>query len=195
MLEHLLGKYPNQNQGWPDGFEGGIAHRLDVPTSGQLMVAKSPQILSAIREDFTHKNLLKRYRFLTVKQVPWTHHDIDFPLAHHPSNRRKMVVQRGKTTPHRGKWISAHTTFHHLTSRDGIHLWEATMRTGVMHQIRLHAAIAGLALLGDRLYGGGQSPDYFPSDFALHHFGIESTRWDVEPIPVPEWWPDWTHSI
>ena len=85
-----------------------------------------------------------------------------------------MVVQRGRNTPHRGKWMSAVTRFQHLKS-NGVHLWQATMCTGVMHQIRLHATIAGLALVGDTLYGGGATPSYFPSDFALHHCGIEST--------------------
>ena len=195
MLDQLLCDHPMQKQQWPTGFEGGIAHRLDVPTSGQLLVAKTPRVLSALREDFSRKNLLKRYRFLTLKDVSWTQHEISLPLAHHKTNRRKMVVQRGNNTLHRGKWFPAHTTFYHLASKDGVHLWEATMRTGVMHQIRLHAAIAGLALLGDRLYGGGQPPDYFPSDFALHHCGIESKRWAVEPVCLPVWWPAWTHSI
>ena len=195
MLAHLLREHPRQNQVWPTGFEGGIAHRLDVSTSGQLLVAKTPQILSALREDFSKKNLLKRYRFLTIKEVPWKHNEIAFPMAHHKSNRRKMVVQRGKNTPHRGKWLPAHTTFNHIASKDGLYLWEATMKTGVMHQIRLHAAIAGLALLGDRLYGGGGPPEYFPSDFALHHCGIESQRWSVDAVAIPEWWPDWTHGI
>ena len=195
MLDLLLRDHPMQRQEWPSGFDGGIAHRLDVSTSGQLLVAKTPEVLAALREDFTNKRLLKRYRFLTSREVSWTEHGISLPLAHHKSNRRKMVVQRGKNTPHRGKWFSANTSFHHLASRGGIHLWEATMRTGVMHQIRLHAAIAGLALLGDRLYGGGESLTYFPSDFALHHCGIESTRWQIRSVCLPEWWPDWTHSI
>ena len=79
-----------------DGFEGGIAHRLDVATSGQLLVAKTPEALSALRADFAQKNLRKHYRFLTTKEVPWKQHEISFSLAHHKSNRRKMVVQRGR---------------------------------------------------------------------------------------------------
>jgi hypothetical protein len=77
-------------------------------------------------------------------------------------------------------------------------MWEATMKTGVMHQIRLHAAIAGLALVGDRLYGGGDAPSFFPGDFALHHCGVVSERWNVPTVPLPDWWPLWTqksHSI
>ena len=192
MLERMLLERPSQQQEWPEGFAGGIAHRLDVPTSGQLLVAKTPTILTELRDDFSNKRLFKRYRFLTRKSVDWTEHQIDLPLAHHKNNRRKMVVKRGSMTPHRGKWLPATTNFQHLESRDGLHMWEATMRTGVMHQIRLHAAIAGLALVGDRLYGGGEAPEFFPSDFALHHYGIRSNKWQPPVVPVPQWWPDWT---
>jgi len=194
MLEIMLAERSEQQQDWPAGFEGGIAHRLDVPTSGQLLVAKNPSILTELREDFTNKKLLKRYQFLTRKSVEWTAHQINFPMAHHKTNRRKMVVKRGHNTPHRGKWLPATTNFQHLASQNGLHLWEATMRTGVMHQIRLHAAMAGLALVGDQLYGGGKAPEYFPSDFALHHCGIQSEKWQVPFIPVPKWWPDWTKT-
>lgn len=194
MLEQLLLHHPAQQQVWPVGFEGGIVHRLDVATSGQLLVAKTPEVLSTLRTDFTQKRLRKHYRFLTTKDVTWKEHEITFALAHHKSNRRKMVVQRGRNTPHRGKWIPAVTRFQYIDSKAGLHLWQATMSTGVMHQIRLHAAIAGLALLGDTLYGGGETPSYFPSDFALHHCGIESTKWNVPVVPIPNWWPEWTHS-
>ena len=69
-----------------------------------------------------------------------------------------MVVQRGRNTPHRGKWMSAVTRFSTSSkSKNGMHLWQAMMCTGVMHQIRLHAAIAGLALV-EILNGGGATP-------------------------------------
>lgn len=68
------------------------------------------------------------------------------------------------------------------------------MQTGVMHQIRLHAAFAGLALVGDRLYGGGESPDFFPADFALHHVGLHGQHWEPAPVPTPDWWPVWVQK-
>ena len=55
------------------------------------------------------------------------------------------------------------------------------MRTGVMHQIRVHAAFLGLALAGDRLYGGG------PGGFRLHHVGLSGGRWSTSSVPLPAW--------
>ena len=200
MLTELLTQFPQQESSWPVGFDGGIAHRLDVSTSGQLLVARTETQLEELRQDFMKKQLLKRYVFLTQKTVPWTTNTLSFPIGHDKQNRRKMIVQRGQNTPHRGKWYSAQTQLTFIasasdsTSASGLHLWQATMRTGVMHQIRLHAAFAGLALVGDRLYGGGDSPSYFPSHFALHHCGIQSERWNVPDVPVPAWWPKWTQN-
>ena len=60
LLHRLLQKYPEQeNKGWPDGFEGGIAHRLDVATSGQILVALDPEHLIEMRALFAKKKLQK----------------------------------------------------------------------------------------------------------------------------------------
>ena len=63
------------------------------------------------------------------------------------------------------------------------------MQTGVMHQIRAHAGFAGLALAGDRLYGGGQPPADFPVPFALHHVGLVGPGLAPPPVDPPRWWP------
>ncbi len=87
-----------------------------------------------------------------------------------------MVIERGRATPHRGRWYDADTRLRHL----GGPLWEAVIVTGVMHQIRLHAASVGLALSGDRLYGGrGDEP------FRLHHCCLGGIG-DC-PRSEPEW--------
>jgi hypothetical protein len=64
------------------------------------------------------------------------------------------------------------------------------MSTGVTHQIRVHAAFAGLALAGDRLYGGGGSEPDWPVPFLLHHLGLRGPDVEDAPMsPVPEFWP------
>lgn len=182
---------------WPTGFEGGIAHRLDTATSGQLLVAKTMDTLIALRREFTEKKLQKHYVFLTQKQVSWTENTVNFAIAHDKKHKKRMVVQRGSNTEHRGRWLAASTHFRIIGKHREWCLVHATMHTGVMHQIRVHAAITGLALLGDSLYGGGASPSFFPSDFALHHVGIMSDMFALEQhmVSVPTWWPEWTREI
>lgn len=166
---------------WPVGFEAGIAHRLDNATSGALAVADDLRELEALRAAFGGHHLSKTYRFLTWASVPWDQNRCDRPIAHARRHRGRMVVQRGAATPHRGAWMPAATTFRH---REGP-LWEATMRTGVMHQIRAHAAFVGLPLAGDPHYGRGPTPPDGHS-FCLHHVGFTGP-FVTEPVPAPSW--------
>ena len=54
---------------WPEGFAGGIAHRLDIGTSGAVAVAEDLEELAALREAFRGKRLRKTYRFVSRRDV------------------------------------------------------------------------------------------------------------------------------
>jgi len=97
-----------------------------------------------------------------------------------------MVVERGRDTPHRGKWYPADTLFERI--ENGV--WRATITTGVMHQIRAHAGSVGLALAGDKLYGGGERPKGLPDgvNFALHHTSLHGPKISSAQIEEPRWW-------
>ena len=70
VLHRLLTLLPQQGEHqWPRGFQGGIVHRLDIPTSGALVIAKTPNGLAHWRRRFQQKELHKRYLFLTHKNV------------------------------------------------------------------------------------------------------------------------------
>ena len=136
---------------------------------------------------FAEKRMLKTYYFKWKKNQNGLRIAISLPIAHDRRKARRMVVQRGKNTPKKGKWLPAETHFTLMGSQSGTHLWRARMRSGVMHQIRIYAAFIGIGLLGDRLYGGGEKAGYFPSLFALHHYGIQYSEWNIQPIPLPIW--------
>ena len=186
----LLARWLTANPGagrlpWPTGFEGGIAHRLDVSTSGAMLVAEDPDELVQIRQAFADGAFTKTYVFRAAKRPDWRENTCTLPLAHDRRHKRRMVVQRGQHTPHRGRWYPAHTRFEHRL-RD---LWTAEITTGVMHQIRAHAAFVGLPLLGDRLYGGGDTPPDAPEGltFFLHHEGLLGGGWRTAAVPPPPW--------
>ena len=204
VLARLLREEPAQDRpDWPAGFEGGIAHRLDTATSGLLLAAASPEALATLRARFASHQLVKRYLLLSWRDVPWDHHEVVAPLAHDARRKARMVVQRGRDTPHRGRWLPARTSF---TRRGGLSLpegglalFEARMQTGVMHQIRAHAAFAGLALAGDGLYGGGaptpaaqafaREAGLAAPPFHLHHLGLSGPDLCPPELPAPAWWP------
>ena len=183
VLRRLLAEAPQQAQGFAPGFEGGIAHRLDTPTSGLLLVARSPQALSKARAAFQGKQLIKNYRFLSSAPMEPKKCTLEQAIAHHPKNRRKMVVQRNPGSKCRGKWYSAHTQLRHIKGA----LHEAVITTGVMHQIRVHAAFAGTPLLGDTLYGGAPSSE--GHDFYLHHAHLKGLG-ACPFLPPPGDWPE-----
>lgn len=193
VLTGLLEAEPWRNDiDWPEGFEGGLAHRLDTWTSGALLVADTVEELDVIRELFAQQAFVKTYRLRSSEDVDWERAEIDSAIAHHPKNKRKMVCQRGPHSAHRGQWYEAETRFARLAPN----IFEARMRSGVMHQIRVHAAEVGLPILGDRLYGGGSLPDEEPG-FLLHHVGIKlvdpsahdpaAREFETEPVPLPDW--------
>ena len=171
---------------WPSGYEGGIAHRLDTSTSGALLVADTPEELVEIRQRFSQGKLTKQYRLRTVHSPPWDANHIDLPLAHHKTKKGRVIVKRGEHTPHRGKWYPAKTTFSRIENG----LFSATMCSGFTHQIRAHAGFLGLPILGDRHYGGGDTPaDAAPGiTFFLHHCGLSGENgFRTDPVPLPEW--------
>ena len=209
---------PLDGERWPEGFAAGIVHRLDGWTSGLVIAARSLAALGRARELFSERALVKHYFFLSARSVDWQEHLVEHALAHDRRKRSKMVWQRGSSTPHRGRWYPAKTALSFLgavnytsTTASGtpdvasgpasaasgtagavdrsLGLWGATMSSGVMHQIRVHAAAVGVPLLGDRLYGGAPDPGG-DGRFYLHHSGVEA--WPSAAIPrlsVPADWP------
>jgi 23S rRNA pseudouridine1911/1915/1917 synthase len=192
MLSFLDEIHTNRDEiRWPTGFEGGIAHRLDTATSGLLLAASTLDNLASLRGLFSEKLLLKRY--LLLSRGPDALDDVhyivvDAPMAHHPRRADRMIVWRGREEAHRGRWYPARTELRHVRGA----LWEATMRSGVTHQIRAHAAHAGLPLRGDALYGGepwGTGCTLPPGvDFALHHRGVEGLSSPGPLVDEPGWW-------
>lgn len=183
VLARLYAEAPERRAvAWPEGFEGGIAHRLDNDTSGALLVAGDPDELGHLRALFAEGRLRKEYRMLAARDVPWSENRCDRPIGHDREHRGRMIVQRGPNTPHRGKWYDAETVF----IRVGDHLWDVVITTGVMHQIRVHAAFVGLPLAGDKRYGGGPPAANAPpgASFCLHHIGIRGL---TTAVPTPEW--------
>jgi len=186
VCEQVIGVQPwRQDIAWPDGFHAGIAHRLDVHTSGAVWIADSLVELEEMRCRFRDGRLTKRYLMRAAKDVAWDFNSCDKEIGHDKRKKGKMVVRRGANTPHRGRWWPAMTQF----SRRSQWIWEVEIRTGVMHQIRVHAAFVGIPIRGDSRYGGGTSPDDAPSGaFFLHHLGlVDGEGWGTERVETPTW--------
>jgi 23S rRNA (cytosine1962-C5)-methyltransferase len=128
-----------------------VVHRLDKTTTGSLCFATSEDKARELFSHFAEHRVRKKYLFLTRRTAP-----PDGVLSKEISS---FIEKRGKTfVSLGGEKPNAKTTFRRLKGSPLFELWEATPETGKPHQIRLHAAQAGLAILGDELYGGAPFP-------------------------------------
>ena len=123
----------------------GIVHRIDKDTSGLMVAAKTDRAHVGLARQFADHSIDRRYRAI-VGGVPMPPSGtIDAPLARSPANRKKIaIVAHGKRA------ITHYRTWERL--RDAA-LVECRLETGRTHQVRVHMASIGHALLGDPVYG------------------------------------------
>ena len=123
----------------------GIVHRLDVGTSGVMVVAKSEHAYTALKDAFRERTVDKRYHALVQGHPDPLIGTIDAPIDRHPSSAYKFaVVQGGKDSITHYETIEA---FRHASLLD-VHL-----ETGRTHQIRVHMAAIKHPCVGDITYG------------------------------------------
>jgi 23S rRNA pseudouridine1911/1915/1917 synthase len=120
-----------------------LVHRLDAPTSGVLLLARTPQAAERLGEAFRSATAKKLYLALVQGRLE-RRLDINEPIARVRGTLH--AVQKG------GK--PAHTLVEPLASSESATLVAARPRTGRTHQIRVHLAHAGHPLWGDGAYGG-----------------------------------------
>jgi 23S rRNA pseudouridine1911/1915/1917 synthase len=124
----------------------GIVHRLDKDTSGLMVVAKTLPAMTALVRAIAAREVQREYLAL-VHGVPRSSvFSIRSPVGRDPVSRVRMAVVAG------GK--PAWTDFALLAAAPGISALRCTLHTGRTHQIRVHLASRGHALLADALYGG-----------------------------------------
>ncbi|MBL7719953.1 MAG: RNA pseudouridine synthase [Flavipsychrobacter sp.] len=126
-----------------------VAHRLDMATSGLLLVAKSSDVYKLLQRQFLKRTISKRYTALLAGRLAETSGEISLPLAADYFNRPVQIVcfDTGKESITR--WEAVESTGD--TTR--VHFWPLTGRT---HQLRVHAAHRlGLnaPIVGDDIYG------------------------------------------
>ncbi len=121
-------------------------HRLDAPTTGILLMAKSPGVIPPFTRLFASRNIGKVYLAITDGIPQQTEWRCDLPLGPIPGYPGQHQVD-----PVEGK--EASTLFKVLGTRGTHALVEARPLSGRTHQIRLHLLAAGCPVTGDILYG------------------------------------------
>lgn len=131
------------------GEEAGLlrlVHRLDVGTSGVVLLARDADTHRALTRAFQEREAKKTYRALVWGRPVPASGTLDSPLGRDPKDGRKMAVREG------GK--PARTGYRTLRRFAGVADLELTPETGRTHQIRVHLSAKGHPIVGDDLYGG-----------------------------------------
>jgi 23S rRNA pseudouridine1911/1915/1917 synthase len=123
----------------------GIVHRLDVGTSGLMVVAKSNAAYSALKRAFHDREVDKTYHALAQGHLDPTEGTIDAPIGRHPTSDYKFAVTSD----------GRHSVTHYsvLEMMPAASLLEIHLETGRTHQIRVHLTALHHPLVGDLTYG------------------------------------------
>ena len=127
----------------------GIVHRIDKDTSGLIVVAKTDAAHEGLAAQFAEHSVHRRYLAVTGGHPRPAEGTIEGRIGRSDANRKKMSVLPPASS--RGKHAVTH---YRMIDRLGhAALIECRLETGRTHQVRVHCASIGHALLGDPLYG------------------------------------------
>ena len=145
LLHHCAG----QLSGLGGVARPGIVHRIDKDTSGLLVVAKSTAAHEGLAKQFADHSLERAYLAVVNGHPNPREGTIDEKIGRSDANRKKMAVLPKDSS--RGK--HAVTRYKVLRMMADCALVECRLETGRTHQVRVHLASIGHALLGDPVYG------------------------------------------
>lgn len=146
----------------------GIVHRLDKDTTGAIAIAKTDLAYQHLQAQLKAKTARREYLGIVYGSPKTESGTIDFPIARHPSDRKKMAVvpieQGGRTA----------VTHWQIQERLGNYtLILFQLETGRTHQIRVHAAKINHPIVGDPIYSSGRSLGVNLPGQALHAYRLQ----------------------
>ena len=169
----------------------GIVHRLDVGTTGLMVVAKSEAAYSRLKEQFKERTVDKTYRAIAQGLLDPLSGTVDAPIDRHPGADYRMAVVAG------GRPSVTH--YDTLEAFPYASLLEIDLETGRTHQIRVHLSAMRHPLVGDLTYGadptlaqrlGINRPALHAARLCLEHPGTVERMEFESPDP-----PDFTEAL
>ena len=170
-------------QEWPDAL---TVHRLDMATSGLVVMARGPDIQRRLSQAFALREVHKTYEAIVagLPHISETWHDIQLPLIIDWPNRPRSKVDWKQGKPSHTQWRVKQAL--PLDNATRVELKPITGRT---HQLRLHMMAIGHAILGDALYASPEELAKAPR-LLLHARELQlnhpvTAKWMVFESSVP----------
>jgi 23S rRNA pseudouridine1911/1915/1917 synthase len=129
----------------------GIVHRIDMDTTGVLIVCKNDFAHNSIAEQLKVHSITRKYYAIVHGGIREEEGTINAPIGRHPVDRKKMSINEKN-----GKHAVTH--YRVLKRFQKYTYVECQLETGRTHQIRVHMASIGHPLLGDTVYGPAKCP-------------------------------------
>lgn len=123
----------------------GIVHRIDMDTTGLLVVCKNDYAHNFLAEQLKEHSITRKYHAIVYNSVRDDDGTVNAPLGRNPSDRKKMAITKD------GR--EAVTHYHVIERFKNYSYIECQLETGRTHQIRVHMTSINHPLLGDVLYG------------------------------------------
>lgn len=129
----------------------GIVHRIDMDTTGSLIVCKNDIAHASIAEQLKEHSIVRRYRAIVWGVIKEEEGCVDVPIGRHLSDRKKMAagVRNGKEAVTHYRVLERFRSYTYI---------ECRLETGRTHQIRVHMDSIGHPILGDPVYGNRKCP-------------------------------------
>ncbi len=129
----------------------GIVHRIDMDTTGVLIVCKNDFAHNSIAEQLKVHSITRKYYAIVHGLIKEDEGTVDAPIGRHPVDRKKMSInyKNGKHAVTHYRVLERFKQFTYV---------ECQLETGRTHQIRVHMASLNHPLLGDSVYGPSKCP-------------------------------------
>ncbi len=136
----------------------GIVHRIDKDTSGLLVVAKNDEAHISLSEQLKTHTVSRIYHAIAIGSIKEESGTVNKPIGRHPTDRKRMAVLSPESKQRAREAITHFEVVERFETATGrfTHI-KCKLETGRTHQIRVHMASIGHPLLGDTVYGGGNT--------------------------------------
>lgn len=161
LVNALMYHCGNELSGINGVMRPGIVHRIDMDTTGSLIVCKNDKSHNFIAEQLKEHSITRKYHAICYGVIKEDSGTINKPIGRHPTDRKKMAVneKNGKEAITHYKVLQRFQNYTYI---------ECQLETGRTHQIRVHMSSIGHPLLGDEVYAPGRKHPYHLEGQTLH---------------------------